>query len=229
MDSIGRIARSRGLQVLEDCAQSIGARIGSSMTGSLGRAGAFSFYPTKNLGGVGDGGLLTTDDDGIADLARMLRTHGERSRYNNELLGYNSRLDAMQAALLRVKLGRLDAANEGRRRAAEFYGRLLEGLEGVRAPQVSEGHVFHQYTIRVHHGRRDAVRAGLDASGIGTMVYYPIPIHRLPVYAACYDTVHLPVAEAAAGEVLSLPIWPGIPESTQRRVVDALARVLPSS
>jgi dTDP-4-amino-4,6-dideoxygalactose transaminase len=122
-----------------------------------------------------------------------------------------------------------DSANEGRRQAAELYGRLLEDLEGITAPQVTEGHVFHQYTIRIHDGRRDEVRAELDANGIGTMVYYPTPIHRLPVYAACYDTVHMPVAEAAAGEVLSLPIWPGIPESTQQRVVDALARALPSS
>jgi dTDP-4-amino-4,6-dideoxygalactose transaminase len=228
MDAIGQISHRHGLQVLEDCAQSIGARLGDSATGSIGQAGAFSFYPTKNLGGVGDGGLLTTNDDRIFELARMLRNHGERSRYNNEMLGYNSRLDALQAALLRVKLGRLESANQGRRRAAEFYGALVEGINGVSAPDVTEGHVFHQYTVRVHDGLRDAVRAALDASGIGTMVYYPIPIHRLPVYAACYAGVRLPVAEAAAGEVLSLPIWPEIEESTQRRVIDALSRALDS-
>lgn len=229
MDAIGQISRRHGLEVLEDCAQSIGARYGDAATGSLGKAGAFSFYPTKNLGGIGDGGLLTTNDDRINEIARMLRNHGERSRYNNEMLGYNSRLDAMQAALLRVKLGRLDSANDGRRRAAEFYGRLLEGIEGVSAPQVTDGHVFHQYTVRIHDGRRDAVRADMDASGIGTMVYYPIPIHRLPVYAECYEAVQLPVAEAAASEVLSLPIWPGIEESTQQRVIDALSRALRSN
>jgi dTDP-4-amino-4,6-dideoxygalactose transaminase len=226
MGAILRVQRRHGLPVLEDCAQSIGARIYGGRTGSLGAAGAFSFYPTKNLGGAGDGGLLTTNDQEIADTARMLRTHGERSRYNNEMLGYNSRLDALQAALLRVKLGRLERANEGRRRAAESYGRLLSGVEGVTTPEPVPGHVFHQYTVRIHGGRRDAVRASLDAAGIGTMVYYPIPIHRLPVYAECYERIELPLVERAAQEVLSLPIWPEIEEATQRRVVEQLAMSL---
>lgn len=229
MAAIGQISQRHGLDVLEDCAQAIGSRIEGCATGSIGRAGAFSFYPTKNLGGVGDGGLLTTNDDRILEMARMLRNHGDRSRYNNEMLGYNSRLDAMQAALLRVKLGRLDAANQGRRRAAEVYGRLLQNLDGVSAPLVTDGHVFHQYTVRIQNGRRDAVRAQMDASGVGTMVYYPIPIHRLPVYAGCFDGVHLPAAEAAAGEVLSLPIWPEIEESTQERVIESLTRALRST
>jgi dTDP-4-amino-4,6-dideoxygalactose transaminase len=226
---INRLAARHDLKVLEDCAQSIGARTGGRPTGSLGHAGAFSFYPTKNLGGVGDGGLLITDDDSIAETARMLRNHGERSRYHNEMLGYNSRLDAMQAALLRVKLGHLEEANAGRRRAASRYGEWLARLPGIEAPEVTEGHVFHQYTVRILDGRRDEVRARLDSSGIGTMVYYPIPIHRLPVYAERYDGVRLPVAEAAAGEVLSLPIWPEIEEATQLRVVEALTRALKST
>lgn len=223
------LADRHGLRVLEDCAQAIGATVASAgerrHVGSLGDAGAFSFYPTKNLGGFGDGGLLTTDDGEVARSARMLRTHGERSRYHNEMLGYNSRLDALQAALLRVKLSRLDEFNRGRRAAAARYGELLADLEaagGLTAPRVTDGHVFHQYTVRIHGGRRDAVRDALDAAGVGTMVYYPIPVHRLPVYAEAYAGVELPMAEAAAAEVLSLPIWPSISPATQERVAAAL-------
>jgi dTDP-4-amino-4,6-dideoxygalactose transaminase len=228
MTSIEPVAARHDLRVLEDCAQSIGARIRHRATGGLGDAGAFSFYPTKNLGGVGDGGLLTTNEAGVAETARMLRNHGERSRYNNEMLGYNSRLDAMQAALLRVKLEHLESANAGRREAAARYGELLDPVEGIEAPEVTVGHVFHQYTVRILEGRRDEVRECLDAKGIGTMVYYPIPIHRLPVYAECYAGIELPASEAAAAEVLSLPIWPEIEEETQVRVVDSIRQALAS-
>jgi dTDP-4-amino-4,6-dideoxygalactose transaminase len=226
MRQINQLADRHGLQVLEDCAQSFGARLDGAATGSLADAGAFSFYPTKNLGGIGDGGLLTTDSQAVAETARMLRNHGERSRYNNEMLGYNSRLDAMQAALLRVKLGHIDSANEGRRQAAVRYGKMLAELPGVLAPQVIPGHVFHQYTIRITGGQRDLVRERLDAAGIGTMVYYPIPIHRLPVYEAEYRDLELPVTEQAADQVLSIPIWPEIEGPTQERVVAALQDAL---
>jgi dTDP-4-amino-4,6-dideoxygalactose transaminase len=237
-EALSDVASRHGLRVLEDCAQSIGATAAGGndgaatsprRTGALGDAGAFSFYPTKNLGGFGDGGLLTIDDDGVAETARMLRTHGERSRYRNEMIGYNSRLDALQAALLRVKLRRLDAFNSARRAAARRYGELLAdlGAAGVlTTPAVTEGHVFHQYTVRIQGGRRDEVRERLDEAGIGTMVYYPIPCHRLPVYAEAYADVSLPVAEAAADEVLSLPIWPAIEPATQERVAAALADAL---
>ena len=230
--AIAGVAARHELRVLEDCAQSIGATTtggGGVRTGALGDAGAFSFYPTKNLGGFGDGGLLTTDDDALADAARMLRAHGERARYRNEMIGYNSRLDALQAALLRVKLRRLDDFNEARRDAASRYGKLLADLETTGAlatPAVTDGHVFHQYTVRIHGGRRDEVRERLDEAGIGTMVYYPIPCHRLPVYAETYADVRLPVAEAAADEVLSLPIWPAIEAATQERVATALVEAL---
>jgi dTDP-4-amino-4,6-dideoxygalactose transaminase len=237
-EALSDVASRHGLRVLEDCAQSIGATAAGGndgaatsprRTGALGDAGAFSFYPTKNLGGFGDGGLLTIDDDGVAETARMLRTHGERSRYRNEMIGYNSRLDALQAALLRVKLRRLDAFNSARRAAARRYDELLAdlGAAGVlTTPAVTEGHVFHQYTVRIQGGRRDEVRERLDEAGIGTMVYYPIPCHRLPVYAEAYADVSLPVAEAAADEVLSLPIWPAIEAATQERVAAALADAL---
>ena len=223
MEELAGLARRRGLAVLEDCAQSFGAATGGRATGAIGDAGAFSFYPTKNLGAAGDGGLLTTDDDGVAEAARMLRTHGERTRYANEKIGYNSRLDALQAALLRVKLARIDEANEGRRRAAARYGMLLADVPGVETPEVTDGHVFHQYTVRVRGSRRDAVRARMDEAGVATMVYYPVPIHRLPVYREAYREVSLPTAEAAAGEVLSLPIWPEIGSGAQERVAEALA------
>lgn len=222
MDQISAVATRHDLCVLEDAAQSIGARCGSRMTGAHGDAGTFSFYPTKNLGAFGDGGMLVTSDDRVAGTARKLRNHGELGRYRNEMLGYNSRLDALQAALLRVKLRHLDAFNAGRRAAATRYGELLAGIDGITTPPVTDGHVFHQYTIRVHGGRRDVVRELLDAAGVGTMVYYPVPCHRLPVYAEEYDDLTLPVAEAAADEVLSLPIWPSIEAAVQERVAGAL-------
>ncbi len=219
---ISAVAERHHLRVLEDAAQSIGARFEGRMTGALGDAGTFSFYPTKNLGAFGDGGLLVTSDDDVAETARRLRNHGELGRYQNEMLGYNSRLDALQAALLRVKLPYLDEFNALRRTAALRYGVLLAGIDGITSPAVTDGHVFHQYTIRVRGGRRDDVRARMDAAGIGTMVYYPVPCHRLPVYAEAYADVTLPVAEAAAGEVLSLPIWPSIEPGVQERVAEAL-------
>ncbi|HEX9950154.1 MAG TPA: DegT/DnrJ/EryC1/StrS family aminotransferase, partial [Rubricoccaceae bacterium] len=150
---------------------------------------------------------------------------GGLKKYHNETVGYNSRLDALQAALLRVKLPHVAVANTGRRAAAERYGELLAGVADVVAPEVTPGHVFHQYTVRILHGRRDAVHATLAAQGIQTMVYYPVPIHRLPVYAdSGYPA--FPVAERLAGEVLSLPIGPRITPETQARVAEALSEAL---
>ena len=230
MDAIADVASRHGLAVIEDSAQSFGARFGPDtryagrQTGSVADAGAFSFYPTKNLGGFGDGGLLTTDDDGVADRARRLRDHGSARRYENETLGYNSRLDALQAALLRIKLPHIDENNDGRRAAASRYNELFEGVEGIITPEVVPGHVFHQYTIRVTAGRREAVQSALGAASIGSMIYYPIPCHRLPVYAE--RGISMPVAEALAEEVLSLPIWPSIAPSAQERVRDVIAGAL---
>lgn len=230
LGAIAEVADRHGLPIIEDSAQSFGARFGPGspfagrQTGSVGTVGAFSFYPTKNLGGFGDGGLLVTSDAEVADRARRLRDHGSARRYENEMLGYNSRLDALQAALLRVKLPHLDAANESRRAAAVRYGALLADVDGVIAPRVVPGHVFHQYTIRVTGGLRDAVRQTLANGSIGTMVYYPIPCHRLPVYAE--RGISMPVAEKLAAEVLSLPIWPGIESEKQERVRDAISTAL---
>ncbi len=221
-DPILTIAKEHGLKVLEDTAQAFGGEYKGKKLGTLGDAGAFSFFPTKNLGGFGDGGLLATNDDEVAEMARMLRTHGAKKKYQNEVLGYNSRLDALQAAVLRVKLRHIDTFNEARRARARAYTSRLAELEGVTPPhEVPYGmHVYHQYTVRIAGGRRDAVAAGLAERGVGTMVYYPTPVHRLPVYdqpAGC-----CPMAEAAAAEVLSLPMGPFLEASTQDRVLEAL-------
>ncbi|MGI9080414.1 MAG: DegT/DnrJ/EryC1/StrS family aminotransferase [Acidimicrobiales bacterium] len=226
MDEIGRLASDHGLVVLEDAAQAMGADWGSRKAGTIGGAGAFSFFPSKNLGGFGDGGLLATDDADVAERARMLRSHGGRRKYHNEMLGYNSRLDELQAALLRRKLPRLDAANAGRRRVAARYDAALAGVGGVVRPVVGSGltHVFHQYTVRVPAARRDDVAARLRQDGIATMVYYPVPVHLLPVYRG--QELRLPEAERAAGEVLSLPIWPEMTDAHIDRVVTSLDQAL---
>lgn len=227
MGPLLELAADLGLAVLEDCAQAFGARCGEKRVGSLGRAGAFSFFPSKNLGGFGDGGLVTTDDPEVAERVRMLRNHGSRKRYWNEAIGMNSRLDALQAAVLRIRLPRVDAWNQGRRRAAAVYHDLLAGLEEVGLPELAAEHVFHQFTIRVAGGRerRDAVVAALGEAGVPAMLYYPTPLHRLPPYAGL-NHGPLPEAERAAEQVLSLPIWPDMPRGVQERVAAALRSAL---
>jgi dTDP-4-amino-4,6-dideoxygalactose transaminase len=220
MTALLALAEQYGLRVVEDCAQSCGARYEGRQTGTLGDVGAFSFFPSKNLGGFGDGGLLATDNCAVAEQARMLRAHGGRRKYHNELVGYNSRLDAIQAALLRVKLPHVDAWNAARHEAARRYEALLAGVGGLVLPEVPEGHVFHQYTVRVLDGRRDAVAEALAAGGVGTMVYYPVPQHALPVYAGL--GARCPVAERLAGEVLSLPMGPHLTEGVQERIAEAV-------
>ncbi|EYB68150.1 hypothetical protein DEIPH_ctg026orf0054 [Deinococcus phoenicis] len=224
IDEILVLARDHDLHVIEDCAQSFGARVRGRHTGTFGSVGAYSFFPSKNLGAFGDGGLLVTDDDAVAGTARMLRAHGSRRKYHNEVLGYNSRLDTLQAALLRVKLPHVDAWNQGRREAAARYGELLRDVPGVLAPAVTPGHVFHQYTVRLPHADRDAVQRELDGAGIATMVYYPVPQDQLPVYRGQYAAA--PHSAARAREVLSLPIWPTIAPGVQARVTRALGAAL---
>jgi dTDP-4-amino-4,6-dideoxygalactose transaminase len=192
------------------------------LTGTLGQIGAFSFFPSKNLGAYGDGGLMATDDDGLATAARMLRVHGSRKKYHNEAVGYNSRLDEIQAAILRVKLPHLEAWNRGRRRVAQNYQRLLDGHPGINLPEAVEGHVFHQYTIQLRSGTRDQVQARLEEEGIGTMVYYPVPCHRLKLYRQTHANVACPNAESLGSRVLSLPIWPEMDEERQVSVVHAV-------
>lgn len=224
MDDLGQMAERHGLAIVEDTAQAFGSTLGGRRLGTLGTLGAFSFFPSKNLGAYGDGGLIATDDDALAEAARMLRAHGSRRKYHNETLGYNSRLDAMQAAILRAKLPRVDAWNEARRAAALRYDEALAGVEGLILPEPAEGHVYHQYTVRVLGGRREAVQEALRAAGVASMVYYPVPVHRLPVYTASAPS--LPVSERLASEVLSLPMGPFLREEEQGRVVEALLAAL---
>jgi len=229
MEPILDLVRRRGLKVVEDVAQAFGGRYKGQRLGTLGDAAAFSFFPSKILGAFGDGGLVVTNSEDVAASARMLRSHGSRKKYYNEVTGYNSRLDALQAAVLRVKLPHVDEYVAGRQQAASRYDRLLARVSGVIVPPARDyaTHVYHQYTVRVPEGRRDAVQAFLSAAGISTTVYYPVPLHRLPVYSSSGGA--FPVAEQAAREVLSLPIWPQMDESVQRRVVDALAAAVGAS
>lgn len=231
MGPLMALAKRRGLVVLEDVAQAMGAvDAAGRRAGAIGHASAFSFFPSKTLGGFGDGGLIATNDAAVAEAARMLRAHGSRVKYRNEVVGYNSRLDTLQAALLRVKLPHLDAACEGRRAAARRYNDLLAGVDGLVRPEIPDGHAVHQYTVRLSGAgngssgdggaRRDAVQAHLRAAGVETMVYYPVPIDMLPVYAG--QTVPCAVSARVAGEVLSLPIWPTISPAVQARVATAL-------
>ncbi len=221
MAAIKAIATKYNLWVVEDCAQAFGAvyygdclecqgncdeKLIGKYVGTIGHVGAFSFYPTKNLGAYGDGGMIVTDRDEIAELARMLRVHGARKSYHNEMLGYNSRLDSLQACILRVKLKYIDQWNQQRRNIAETYNQLLANVEGIILPKISKGHVFHQYTIRVLNGKRDELKSYLAERGIGTMIYYPRPIDQLPVYKDYYQPS--PIANQLAKEVLSLPIYP---------------------
>lgn len=222
MDPVMELAKSKGLWVLEDVAQAFGADYKGKKTGSIGDAGAFSFFPSKNLGAFGDGGLFTTNNDEAADLVRVLRVHGARKKYNNEMVGVNSRLDALQAAILRCKLPHIDEWNAGRREAAHRYANALKNVAGIETPIESDfgSHVYHQYTLRITGADRNEVQAKLDAAGVNTMVYYEKPLHKLPVYKDM--TVSMPVSEQVATEVLSLPIWPKITWEVQERIVEAL-------
>jgi dTDP-4-amino-4,6-dideoxygalactose transaminase len=189
--------------------------------------GAYSFFSAKNLGAYGDGGLIGTNDDGVAEMARMLRAHGAKKKYHNEVLGYNSRLDTIQAAILRVKLPYIDEWNEGRRRVATVYKELLANCQGIVTPDVVDGHVFHQYTVGVISGRRDELANELRKQGIGTMIYYPIPQDRLPVYDGQYGT--LPASESMAQKVLSFPIWPELKKNSQEHICQKISDLIISN
>jgi dTDP-4-amino-4,6-dideoxygalactose transaminase len=225
MDPLLEAASRCGIHVIEDAAQAIGATYKGRQAGSMGTVGCFSFFPSKNLGAFGDAGLLTTEDDAIAHEVRLLRNHGAEPKYFHKRIGGNFRLDALQAAILRVKLPHLDAWTEARRRNAERYDRLLAGREAAvtlptRAPDCR--HIFNQYVIRV--ADREAVRRELDARGIGHEVYYPVPFHQQECFAPLgYRQGDFPVAEQAAAEVLALPIYSELSERQQIEVADALA------
>lgn len=226
MDSINAIARAHGLKVIEDAAQAHGARCRGRRSGTLADAAGFSFYPGKNLGALGDGGAVITDDNALAERIRVLRNYGSQVKYHNEVKGYNSRLDELQAAFLREKLKGLDGENEHRRRLAALYSDLLKDSSLVLpvAPEWSEP-VWHLYVVRSR--QRDALQRFLAAKGIGTMIHYPIPPHLQPAYsemgfaAGCF-----PVSEAIHNEVLSLPMGPHLNEDNVRAVCDAIGSYL---
>ena len=226
MDVILDLARARGIAVIEDAAQAIGAEYRHRRAGSMGLAGCFSFFPTKNLGAFGDGGMITTDDDALAARLRLLRVHGSSRRYYYEVAGYASRLDALQAAVLRVKLRRLDEWTAGRQRNAASYTHLLQAsgapviLPGAKPYQTR--HIFNQYVIRCP--RRDDLRGYLERQGIGTEIYYPLPLHLQP----CFEGLGLgpgafPVSERLAAESLALPIFPELASEDIQWVVDRIA------
>ena len=226
MDTILEVARRHKLPVIEDAAQAIGADYNGRRAGTMGDIGCFSFFPSKNLGGAGDGGLLTTEDDALAEQLRILRVHGGKPKYYHRVVGINSRLDALQAAVLRVKLKYLDQWTEGRQRNAARYDALFAEakLEEVVTPPVYPGrrHIYNQYTIRC--AERDALMAYLKAEGIGTEIYYPVPLHQQECFAYLgYSAGDLPMSEQAARECLSLPIYPEMTEAMQDYVVEKIA------
>jgi dTDP-4-amino-4,6-dideoxygalactose transaminase len=228
MDPVLEAAARRGIAVIEDAAQAIGATYKGRGAGSMGKAGCFSFFPSKNLGAFGDAGLLTTDDEALAHEIRLLRNHGAEPKYFHKRVGGNFRLDALQAAVLRVKLPHLGRWTAMRRTNADRYDALFaEAAVPVTVPFRAAGrdHIFNQYVIRVP--RRDAVRARLDASGIGTEIYYPVPFHLQECFTPLgYKAGDFPAAEAAAAETLALPIYGELTEAQQRDVVSAIANAV---
>jgi len=232
MNAIGDIAARHRLKVIEDAAQSIGAEFDGRPAGSMGDVGCFSFYPTKNLGGYGDGGMITTKDGDLAAKLRQLAAHGMKPRYHHGIVGINSRLDTIQAAVLGVKLSRLGWWTEQRRANAARYHELfaaagLQSYLGLPDEVPGRFHVWNQYTIRVPEGRRDGLRSRLAEMEIGTEIYYPVPLHQQECFRSLgYGRGSLPVTEQAAEEVLSLPIFPELTDAEQQLVVRRISECL---
>ncbi|HTP66818.1 MAG TPA: DegT/DnrJ/EryC1/StrS family aminotransferase [Geobacteraceae bacterium] len=224
MDRIEEVCARHGLLLVEDCAQSFGAAVGARMTGSIGALGCFSFFPSKNLGCYGDGGMVTTNSDELTERLRVLRNHGSKERYHHSIIGYNSRLDEIQAVILRVKLKRIGEYNEGRRRVAHLYSELLKGSAVITPVEDGKGiHVYHQYTVLT--SRRDAIMTALTSAGIASAIYYPIPLHRQDVFSSEFTGVSLPVAEETANRCMSLPVFPEMTDEQVREVVAVIKSV----
>ena len=229
MDPLLEFGRRHGIPLVEDAAQAIGATDNGRRAGSMGVIGCFSFYPTKNLGGAGDGGILTTSDDEVAARLRGLRTHGGSNEYEHEEIGINSRLDELQAAVLRVKFPSLDKWSDERAKKAQTYTKLLNDADlrfPLITPEVRSGgrHIFHQYVVRVP-GNRDALMEHLKSHGVGSKVYYPIPLHLQKCFEYLgYQKGDFPEAEAAAAETVALPVYPELSEEQQVYVVEMIKR-----
>lgn len=227
MDPLLTLARERGIPVIEDAAQAIGAEYRGRRAGSMGSIGCFSFFPTKNLGGAGEGGILTTSDEGLAERLRALRVHGSRTRYFHDEVGTNSRLDTLQAAVLRVKLRHLEKWTRRRIELAALYRERLAALGAPVAPPplppYPARHVYHQFVIRAPD--RDRLRQHLAGRGIGSEIYYPLPLHRQKCFASLgYKEGSFPESERAAREVLALPIYPELPREAVEEICSAVAQ-----
>ena len=257
MAELMKIAEEYGLYVVEDAAQAIGAEYRSglhssplnepnklyepnklnepnklaSKAGTIGDLGCLSFFPTKNLGAYGDGGMVITNDEEFAERVRILRVHGSKPKYHHRMVGVNSRLDALQAAILRVKLPHLQGWSDARQRVADRYDELLGNVQGIKTPHRAPDrtHIFHQYTIRAKSGNRDALREYLKEQGVGTMIYYPLPLHLQECFHELgYKEGDLPESEQASKEVLSLPVFPELKEEEQDYVAEAVRDFLGS-
>ncbi len=226
MDRLTELADKYNLKLIEDCAQSFGGKFGSSFTGSFGDAGCFSFFPSKNLGAFGDGGLVTTNSAETADLLRMYRNHGSRKQYVHEEIGYNSRLDEMQAAILRQKLPHIDEYNAGRRRVANRYYDNLSDLS-LQLPVGTEGvyHVYHQYTMLTD--QREDIQAALKEKSIASAIYYPIPLHKQEaIQKHCDKAISLPIAESVSEQCLSLPVYPELSDDNVDLICETIKQAI---
>jgi UDP-2-acetamido-2-deoxy-ribo-hexuluronate aminotransferase len=224
MEKIAAVAKEHKLKIIEDCAQSFGASVHGKKTGSLGDAGCFSFYPSKNLGAFGDGGMVLLNDPSVAADIRKLRNHGSRGSYRHESVGFNSRLDEIQAGVLLVKMKRIDAYNNKRRQKAALYGELLSDRVERPAERPGYTHVYHQYTIR--SSRRDEIQMRLRENNISSVVYYPTPLHiQEAVNFLGYKKGDFPVAEETSERVLSLPMYPELEETSIARIADIINNV----
>ena len=226
MSALQAVANKQGLVIIEDCAQSFGADIDGQQTGSLSTAGCFSFFPSKNLGCFGDGGLISTQSAEIAEHLRVLRNHGSWKRYHHSELGFNSRLDELQAIVLRAKLKHIDEYNQQRRRVAHRYSATLSQLPGITPPH-EDGlgkHVYHQYTLLTE--QRDEIMQALQAKDIGCAVYYPIPLHKQEVFATDCADVQLPITDQVVSQCMSLPIYPELKDEQIDMILDVIKGVV---
>lgn len=226
MDPIIDIAQRHGIPIIEDCAQAIGATYKGQKVGYMADYGTLSFFPSKNLGAFGDGGAILSNDEQLLSQARLIANHGSKKKYHNEVVGINSRLDSLQAAILQVKLRYLDQYIQARQEAAKRYDALLAGHPLITIPHIAPAcsHVFHQYTIRV--SKRDELSAFLKERKIPHAIYYPVPLHKLPVFASTMQDVHLPETDRAAAEVLSLPMHTELTQEQQEYIAHTIKEFL---